>query len=383
MRVLFASTRGAGHYTPLVPLVEAAVRAGHEVLVAGPAALADLVERGGYPFWEFDDPPEDELGAVWSRVPSLSPDEQNVVVLRDIFGRLDTRASLPRLRQACEEWGPDLVLRDPNEFGSALAAELRGVPHARVTAWLSEMEVVSLELAAAPVDELRRELGLPADPEGELLRASPFVTSVPPSLDDPVAQQPRTLRFRDPAVDGPARAAGPPGRWPDAGGPLVYVSFGSVAGGIEMTAHVYAMAVEAVADLPVRVLLTLGQRDGDPASLGPLPPNVHVEAWVSPADVLAHADAVVSHGGPGTTFGALAAGLPVVAVPLFADQPYNARRVEAVGVGLAVDVADGAAALRGALERVLAGGSFRDAARRIAAEMRALPTADETLASLV
>jgi UDP:flavonoid glycosyltransferase YjiC (YdhE family) len=383
VRVLFASTRGAGHYTPLVPLVEAACRSGHEVLVAGPRALADLVERGGYRFWEFDDPPEGELDAVWSQVPALPPHHANVVVLRDIFGRLDTRASLPRLRRACEEWRPDLILRDPNEFGSALAAELGGVPHARVTAWLSEMEEISLGYAAEPVDDLRRELGLPADPEGELLRRSPYLTSVPPPLDDPAVEQPHTLRFRDPAVDGPAPAAEPPGRWPDADGPLVYVSFGSVAGGMEMTAHVYAMAVEAVAALPIRVLLTLGQRDGDPTSLGQLPPNVHVEAWVSPADVLGHADAVVSHGGPGTTFGALAAGLPVVAVPLFADQPYNARRVEAVGAGLAVEVADGAVALRSALERVLADGSFRDVARRIAAEMRAQPTADEVLATLV
>jgi len=54
---------------------------------------------------------------------------------------------------------------------------------------------------------------------------------------------------------------------------------------------------------------------------------VHVEAWVPQADALAAATVVVCHGGSGTTFGTLAAGLPLVIVPMFADQPANARLV--------------------------------------------------------
>jgi UDP:flavonoid glycosyltransferase YjiC (YdhE family) len=47
MRVLFASTRGAGHFNPLVPFLDAARRGGHEVLVAGPPPLRETVERHG------------------------------------------------------------------------------------------------------------------------------------------------------------------------------------------------------------------------------------------------------------------------------------------------------------------------------------------------
>ena len=47
----------------------------------------------------------------------------------------------------------------------------------------------------------------------------------------------------------------------------------------------------AAAELPARVLLTLGQPTLDIDALGPLPPNLHVERWVPPADVLGHADA--------------------------------------------------------------------------------------------
>lgn len=74
------------------------------------------------------------------------------------------------------------------------------------------------------------------------------------------------------------------------------------------------------------MLLTIG-RDLDPAVLGEVPETVHVERWVDQADVLAVADAVISHGGSGTVLGTLAAGLPHVVLPLFADQGTNARRL--------------------------------------------------------
>ena len=73
MRVLFSSTRGAGHFNPLVPFARAFERAGHELLFAGPPDLAGSVDGAGFEFWQFDPPPEDELGEVWSRVPQLPP----------------------------------------------------------------------------------------------------------------------------------------------------------------------------------------------------------------------------------------------------------------------------------------------------------------------
>jgi MGT family glycosyltransferase len=213
------------------------------------------------------------------------------------------------------------------------------------------------------------------------LRRSPYLTFFPASLEDPEgAAQPETMRFRDPAWEEPPARGDPPG--PDGDEPLVYVTFGSVAGGIEMAAHVYGAAIEAVAGLPVRALLTIG-READPGAFTDVPPNVRIERWVPQAEVLPHASAVVCHGGAGSTLGALAAGLPIVAVPLFADQPDNARRVEAVGAGVSLPPA--AAAIREGLRRVLDDGSYLAAAQSIARELRTQPAADtavEVLADL-
>jgi UDP:flavonoid glycosyltransferase YjiC (YdhE family) len=378
VRVLFASTQGAGHFHPLVPLARACAQLGHGVLVAGPPALAHTVQGAGFRFWEFDDPPEDVLGEVWSRVPSLSPDEQNAVVIREIFARLDATASLPRLRAACDEWQPDVVVRDPNEYGSALAAELHAIPHARAAIGLSAMEDLALRTCADVVDELRVSVGLSHDPDGETLRRSPYLTAFPASLEDPaVADQPHTSRFRDPAWA--ERTSDLPRWWNGGDAPLAYVTFGSVAGGMPMAAHLYAVAMEAVAELPVRVLLTVG-RDADLEAFADAPTNVRVEPWVPQADVLAHAAVVVCHGGAGSTLGALAAGLPLVVVPLFADQPGNARRVAAVGAGITAP--PDPAAIRDAVRSVLDEESFRRAAGRVAAELRQQPPVDAAVGVL-
>lgn len=51
VRVLGAvSLGGAGHLNPLVPFLQAARRAGDEVLVVGPPAMADLVAASSFPF---------------------------------------------------------------------------------------------------------------------------------------------------------------------------------------------------------------------------------------------------------------------------------------------------------------------------------------------
>jgi UDP:flavonoid glycosyltransferase YjiC (YdhE family) len=102
----------------------------------------------------------------------------------------------------------------------------------------------------------------------------------------------------------------------------------------------------------------------------------------------------VCHGGSGTTYGALAAGLPVVVVPLFADQSANARAVAGAGAGLVVDperdaetgdidlTGDLAARVTDALAAVLASPPHRAAARRVAAEMAAAPSVGAVLDEL-
>ena len=134
------------------------------------------------------------------------------------------------------------------------------------------------------------------------------------------------------------------------------------------TTAAYQAAAAALGALHLPALMTVGH-GFDLDSLGTVPDNVRVERWVPQNEVLARANVMVSHGGSGATLGALAAGLPHVVVPLFADQPYNAERVRATGAGLVVDPPDGQA-VADAIRQVLDDPSFRASAGAMAAEMR-------------
>ena len=156
----------------------------------------------------------------------------------------------------------------------------------------------------------------------------------------------------------------------------MYVTLGTVAGSLPEATEVYRAALAAVDGLAVRVLVTLG-RDGDAASLGTLPCNVHAEKWVPQRDVLAPAAVVLCHGGSGTTFGALEVGVPLVVVPLFADQPANGRLIAQAGAGLVSGRAPDQ--LRQALLRVLHDEAYHHRATALGQAMQAQPQLPDVL----
>ena len=350
MRVLFATTRGAGHLGPLVPFAHACRRAGHDVAVAGPPSVVTLVARSGLSFLPVPEAPTATVDAAFAPVWSQTAAVDHVV--QNLFVGLHARTALPGMRRIVEQWQPDVIVRESMEFASALAADEYGVPQVRVGVHLaSHIDGGGmLEAIAAPA----------LDIAPERLLDSPLLTRAPAALNEPDED---VLRFRTDAA--PPR--------PDHGEPLVYVSFGSEA---PMSAHfprVYRQAIDALAGLPVRTLVTIGDRR-DPSELGPLPRSVRVERWVPQADVMPRAAAMVTHGGSGSTLGALAAGVPQVFVPLFVDGPTNAERVAKAGAGIV------ATDLAADVRRLLDVPSYRGAAGDIAAEIRALPPVDDAVA---
>ena len=130
-----------------------------------------------------------------------------------------------------------------------------------------------------------------------------------------------------------------PDWWPGNEDPLVYLTFGSVAAGAHLPYYpaLINAAIEALAPLAIRILLTVGDAEREIAELGEVPSNVHVETWVPHDDVARRADVIVCHGGFGSTLGALAHGTPLVVLPLFSnDQWANGEAVARAGAGITV-----------------------------------------------
>jgi MGT family glycosyltransferase len=152
--------------------------------------------------------------------------------------------------------------------------------------------------------------------------------------------------------------------------PTVYVSLGTI---FNQNLDVFGVILAGLRDEPLNVIVTVGH-DNDPSAFGPQPPNVRLERFIPQAALLPHCDLVLCHGGSGTLLGALDHGLPLVVVPLRADQPENARAAAAAGA--AVVVAPEAAtpeSVRGAVRAALGEPGYRAGARRVQAELHALP----------
>jgi len=103
------------------------------------------------------------------------------------------------------------------------------------------------------------------------------------------------------------------------------------------------------------------------------------------ARFFAHHSTATPHedGGFNSVKEALAEGVPLVVVPIAGDQPYCARRCEALGVGRVIGPAErNAAVIRAAVRTVLGDPSYRDHARHMRDEICALPPAAAAVTAL-
>jgi UDP:flavonoid glycosyltransferase YjiC (YdhE family) len=363
MRILLASTRGAGHIGPLVPFALACRRAGHDVVIAAPHSAWAHVARAKLKFAGVDEPPDAATDPIWARVREAGPAEQDRIVVTEIFAGAFARAAYPGMLALINRWRPDVVVRESCEYASLLAAEVVGVPVVVVEPFLAAPHDLDA-IVREPLARLRRTVGVPARPADEH-----YLTLSPRSLD---SGRPGAVRFRAPVSATPPL----PAWWGRSRAPLVYVSFGSAAAGNGYFPDLYREAAHALGTLDARVLLTLGL-EVDPADLGPVPANVHVERWVPQAQVMAEAAAMVGHGGSGSTLAAMAAGVPLGVLPLFADQPVNADRVAELGAGLRLERVTAEA-----VRELLDDPSYWLAAQQLQLEIADLPPISDVVAYL-
>jgi MGT family glycosyltransferase len=196
---------------------------------------------------------------------------------------------------------------------------------------------------------------------------SPF----PPSYRDPAFPLPATAHAFRPFTLDPARNdTAPPWVARLNGAPTVYFTLGTVFN-IE-SGDLFARVLAGLRDLPINVIATVG-REIDPEEFGPQPANIHIERYIAQSLILPHCSLVISHGGSGSVIGALAYGLPLVLIPMGADQPLNAARCADLGVACLLDALEATPeTVREAVATVLADSTYRRAAERMRDEIAAL-----------
>ncbi|VDD92425.1 unnamed protein product [Enterobius vermicularis] len=115
---------------------------------------------------------------------------------------------------------------------------------------------------------------------------------------------------------------------------------------------------------------------------GQLPQNVHCYSWLPQNDLIHHkkARALISHGGYNSLQEAINAGIPIIAIPLFGDQPTNAKLAEKRHLGIVLQKNQiSESVLTAAIKSILEDDSYSRKARHIRDLIRKKPFKPEEL----
>ncbi|HEX8820549.1 MAG TPA: glycosyltransferase [Archangium sp.] len=383
MRVLFTIAPATGHFHPLVPTARALQQAGHEVAFATAESFHPTVKAGGFLAFpagiDFEQLGLD-IKEVQKRQAAMlkSAPAERIKMMAGMFIDGFARRMAPDLMKVCETWRPDLLLRESTEFASIVVGEMLGIPCASIQVGGVNIARFGKEPFAQHMDLFRADHGLPPDPELTALFRYLNLSFMPASyFGDSL---PSTTHYLKLAVFDQSGSEGLP-PWTSSLGsrPVVYATLGTV---FNKLVHHLGSVAAGLRDEPVDLIITVG-RDVDPAQLGPQPPHVHVERYIPQSLLLPRCDLVIMHGGYNSVMSALYAGLPMIIVPLGADQPMNAQACAQLGVARVVEPdALTPEAIRQHVRELLKDGSYRERARRFQAESLALPGIEHGVALL-
>ena len=367
MRALFTTQPATGTFRPLVPFARALVDAGHEVAFACSPSFRPQIEAAG--FEAFPAGIEWVVAEMARAFPDAPPPgPARMAWIPTLWHLITARAIVPDLLAIADRWEPDVFVRGPSESGACLAAEILRRPHAVAGAiWFR-----SLESVIAPYNEARRAVGLSPDPKMVSFYQYLTLPTMPPSWIAPDESLPPTAHFINPQPsDESIETTEAP--WPELlqDRPLIHATLGTTE--VNRTPGLYEAIISGLRDEPVSLIVGIG-RQRDPADFGPQPPNVRIERYVDHGALLPRCDVVLTHGGHGTLMACLSLGVPMVVLPVNADQPRNARRCVDLGVARVVGPEERTPdAIRAATQAVLRDPSYRVNAERVRDEIAAMP----------
>lgn len=436
MRFLFTTIPGFGHFHPILPLATCLKQAGHTVAVASAPAFAPVIEAAGLEAlpagmdWD-----ESRLLETLPEIRTVPMELQGDWIMRSVFLDRSPRRMAQDLAALAVDWKPDAILSGTYEFGGALAAESLNLPYISCSISFRWNRWFLKRVAGRALRVLRKELGLPPDPAFTAFGRYLDLSFVPPSWDlEEALSRPALARLVrgkvfDPreklrqrllglraltlrpfllvnrwrgggAIDRNTRFIGihrtkvsdaaPPGWLAEMPAhPLVYVSLGTVFGA--QYPEIFQTILDGLRNQPLNLVLTVGDAV-DPAQFGPQPGNVRIERFIPREQLqplLAKTALCVCHAGYGTVSEALALGVPLMLLPLAADQPVIAQMCFANGLspelpaqawrlngkGLPIVRPDQLTPnmFREAARAALDDPAFLIAAKRLRAELRALP----------
>ncbi|MFD8812050.1 nucleotide disphospho-sugar-binding domain-containing protein [Streptomyces sp. NPDC059627] len=356
MRMLFMSPPNLGAVFGMVPLAQAAVAAGHDVLFGTCSTAVPLLAQAGLNV--VDVAPDGDFAALLPRerhaFASNRPDAVSERSGAPHFFETFADLMLAGSRELVARWRPDLVVHT----SQALVARHLGVPTLfHGIGFLHHPDMVSPWLRAKSA----RRRGI-----------CDFAVNVSPPSMSAVEPFGRPMRY----IPYSGGGALPDWLFQPLRRSRIAVTLGTVAPRFTGT-HPLQWILDSAGQVDAEFVFALG--GADPAGLGRLPANVRAVAWL-PLDALVRTcTAVVHHGGAGSIMASLDAGLPQLVLPQGADQFDNTDVLIRRGVGVTSSLDRPAAEV---LCRLLDDERLAASARQVQAEMAAMPTPAETVSKI-
>lgn len=347
----------------ITPLALAARNAGHEVFVAAPENVVDIVTGTGLPcvpvtrLSMLDFMFRDRDGQPVERPTDL---HERFMFNGRGMGRF-AAGSLDGLLDLTAVWRPDVVVGGALSFSAGLIAAHLGVPFVQHAVDMGEPRMIDLAAGAELAPELQR-LGLRDMPEPDL-----FVDVCPPSLRRVDAPPATLMRYIPVSTQGAVE----PWMYTTGERRRVLVTAGSRVTP-EFDLDVLSGLAEKVASLDMELLIAAPQKVV--SQLSHLPDEVRV-GWL-PLDVLAPTcDLLVHHAGGNTMLTGMANGVPQVVVPYLPYVvDYSTRLRDSGAAEMLLPGDDSPENIANACERVLGDPGYTRNAAEIRAEMHSLPT---------
>ena len=373
-RFAFVTWDGGGNLPPAVGIAQELAARGNSIRFLGYEVQRAAIEARGFDFSVL------HRSGSFDAYGPVPPEQRLAALIRNVWACPEHLQDIPDAlaEHPADVLVVDFVMNGALAFASHAAMPVAVLAHSGIGALVPPSESPMGAARLTATNELRTAAGLPRINRlnqgwDNLLT---LVTTIP-ELDPAAATAAETVRYV-----GPIRVRLPESSWdspwpPDDDRPLVLVSFSTTR--LWDKRSRIENSLEALASEQVRVLLATGE----PPYTGPLPPNAVAQQFVPHDQVLSAAALMVTHCGHGTVTVCLAHGVPIVGLPNpAADQPFLAARIQEIGAGIALDGESGPETIRTAAREVLSQPSYKEAARGLAAMIRAMPGATGAAAVL-
>lgn len=389
---LIAMWDGGGSVPPLLGVAEKLRSKGQRVTVMGEESMRAEVAAAGADFLPYRHAPSRP-----NRLPESDPypdwDGQSPfkVLKKILCGRAEAYAK--DVVEACQKQPADWILVDGFLLGVMIGSAAVGIPY--IVLWpaidvvphpgrppdgvglmpgrsfLGEIRDRTLNWIFAKLlgsgrkalNRLNERYGLPPlEHPFDLYQEAEKVLLLSSRHFDYPTRLPANTFYAGPVLNDPAWAE-PVKTVPKE--PYVLVSLGST---YQNQQALYANLMETLSELPVPVIVTLGNVF-DPESF-PVYGNIQVFRAGAHSGLLPRCGLVIHHGGHGITLKSILAGLPQLVIPIGRDQLGNAGRVVYHGLGLRASSKASKPQLLEKIKRLLSEESYGQNAQKMARKIR-------------